>query len=218
MENYIVYCHTNTVNGKRYIGLTSQTLEGRSRNNGIGYRECPAFYRAIGKYGWDNFKHDILFQDLTKEEAEQKEIEMIAYYKSNNHEYGYNIQNGGNTNGTMSEETKQKISAAQKGKKLTEEHKKKIGLAQMGELNHQYGKKQRKETIEKRRMWNLQHPNKSQFPSHKVKQIDKEGNLVKIWGSMSEITRELGIGHSMISDCCNGKQKTCRGYIWQYCV
>ena len=142
MENkYIVYKHINKNNNKVYIGITSQPFYNRCRRNGIGYKECPFFYNAIKKYGWDNFEHIVLFDDLTKEEAEQKEIELIAQHKSNQQNYGYNIQNGGNSIGKMSNETKLKISKALKGIKFTEEHKSKIGLAQTGEKNHRFGKK-----------------------------------------------------------------------------
>lgn len=111
---YTVYKHTSP-NGKVYIGITSQNPIKRWQN-GHGYRNQPIFYNAILKYGWDNFKHEILYSDLTKEEAEIKEIELIGTYQSNCHDHGYNLDNGGNSIGKMSEETKQKISASEKGK------------------------------------------------------------------------------------------------------
>ena len=74
------------------------------------------FMRAINKYGWNNIKHEILFQGMTKLEAENKEIELIGLYKSDQREYGYNIQHGGSSIGKHSEETKRKIGKANKGK------------------------------------------------------------------------------------------------------
>lgn len=73
------------------------------------------FMKAIKKYGWDNFQHEILFEGLTKEQAELKEIELIALYKSDQREYGYNIEHGGNSIGKHSEETKKKIGMANRG-------------------------------------------------------------------------------------------------------
>lgn len=58
-----------------------------------------------------------MFTSLSKEEAEKKEIELIAQYKSDQRAYGYNIQHGGNTLGKQAEETKKKIGIANKGKK-----------------------------------------------------------------------------------------------------
>ena len=130
---YTVYMHTSP-SGKRYIGITSMTIEKRWLN-GKGYQN-QMFYRAIQKYGWNNFKHEILFENLTKKEAEQKERDLISYYKSNQSKYGYNIENGGSSTGKMSEETKRKISEINKGRfvgrKLTEEWLKNRTLAQTG--------------------------------------------------------------------------------------
>ena len=216
-NNYIVYKHTNKVNNKSYVGITSQPLNNRGRRNGIGYRECICFYNAIKKYGWDNFEHEIILENLTKKEAEQKEIELIAQYKSNQREYGYNIQSGGNSTGRMAQETKEKISSKLKGTKFTDEHKRKISEAQIGKKNHNFGKKTSNEVKEKIRIGNILHPNLGRFPSHKINQYDLDGNFIKTWDTMGEIKRELGISHSMISDCCRGFQKTSGGFKWKYC-
>lgn len=99
MQRYTVYRHT-APNGKVYIGITSMEPEKRW-NNGYAY-----FMNAIRKYGWDNFKHEILFVGLSKEEAERKEIELIAQCRSDEKAHGYNVEHGGNSSGKMSEETK----------------------------------------------------------------------------------------------------------------
>lgn len=67
---YTVYQHKNKINGKVYIGITKQAPEERW-NNGKKYKSSPHFYAAIQKYGWDNFEHNILFQNLTKEETRE---------------------------------------------------------------------------------------------------------------------------------------------------
>lgn len=92
--DYIVYMHRNKINGKIYIGTTKQSFEKRCGKNGTQYKSQP-FYEAIQKYGWDNFEHLILYENLSRKEAEQKEIELISYYKSNYDEYGYNTKKGG---------------------------------------------------------------------------------------------------------------------------
>ena len=40
--------------------------------------------------------------------------------------------------------------------------------------------------------------------------------LNKIYGSVREVERELGVNHRTISACCNGKQKSAGGYTWKY--
>lgn len=111
-NNYKIYCHLNKINGKRYIGQTKTSVQKRWGHNGYEYtHKSPnsLFAKAINKYGWDNFEHQILFENLTKEEANQKEIELIAFYKSNNKNYGYNLTAGGNSN-TLNDEQKEQRS------------------------------------------------------------------------------------------------------------
>lgn len=113
---YYVYKHTAPSN-KVYIGITSQDPMLRW-NNGLGYRNQKKFYSAIQKYGWDNIKHEILYSGLSKEDACQKEIELIAKYDSINN--GYNVSVGGECGASgvvRSEETKKKMSESKKGVK-----------------------------------------------------------------------------------------------------
>lgn len=145
---YVVYKHTSP-SGKVYIGITSKSVE-RRWLNGRGY-STQMFYRAILKYGWDNIRHEILYVNLTKEEAEQKEIELIAYYKSNQPDFGYNIANGGNCAGSVAEETKRKLSELHKGKTPSEETRKKLSEATSGINNPFYGRKHTDETKQKLR-------------------------------------------------------------------
>lgn len=91
---YCVYCHTNMVNGKKYIGITSQKPE-RRWANGKGYRTL-AFGRAIKKYGWENFYHEILFDNLSRETACSMEKYLIEKYRTCERQYGYNQSIGGN--------------------------------------------------------------------------------------------------------------------------
>ena len=68
-KSYYVYKHTSP-NNKIYIGITGQNPEKRWQS-GIGYVGNTHFANAIKKYGWKNFKHEILFSGLTIEEAKR---------------------------------------------------------------------------------------------------------------------------------------------------
>ena len=72
-------------------------------------------YNAIKKYGWENVKHEILYKNLTKEEAEQKEIELIKFYNSTDDNFGYNIEKGGNANKEITQETRALMRKNHKG-------------------------------------------------------------------------------------------------------
>lgn len=79
MSKYVVYKHTDP-NGDCYIGITSQNPEVRWKN-GMGYIDNKNFLSGICYYGWINFKHEILFKDLSLEEAEKIETNLIQKLK-----------------------------------------------------------------------------------------------------------------------------------------
>jgi group I intron endonuclease len=106
--------HT-TPSGKRYIGITAQTVEKRWQNGlGYAYGENDYFFNAIKKYGWDNIKHEILFTGLAKSDAEEKEIELIAKYNTTSRDCGYNRETGGYATPKHTEESKRRMSEVQK--------------------------------------------------------------------------------------------------------
>lgn len=118
-NEYIVYLHTNLINGKRYVGITSRGAEVRWGKNGTYYGERTYFRRAIEKYGWDNFKHEILFggKRFSGRVAKRLEQDLISLYDTFNPEHGYNLTLGGDgTLGyTHSEETKKLQSLMHQG-------------------------------------------------------------------------------------------------------
>ena len=217
---YIVYQHKNKINGKVYIGITSQKPEQRWGSQGCNYKSSPHFYSAIQKYGWDNFEHNILFTGLTKEQACLKEQELIKEYNLINRKFGYNSTSGGDIF-VMNEETKQKISQAMMGNQnnlghpCSEEKKKKIRDAQKG----------RKFTEEHKQKLSEAAKNRHVPCSEKKKQILKEKShkkpvyceeLNKVFESVQECSRQLGIPATNISKLCNGRGKTLKGYHLRY--
>lgn len=152
-DKYCVYAHINKINGKIYIGQTCQDLNRRWRN-GEGYKACTAFYRAIQKYSWDSFEHEIIASNLTLKEANRFEELLIEKLDTTNPDKGYNLRSGGE-NYLCSEETKQRMSQNHAnfkgqnsplyGKPLSEEHKKKVSEARKGKYkgknNPNYGKR-----------------------------------------------------------------------------
>lgn len=201
-NNYIVYCHA-LYDGRKYIGITSQKAKNRWRHDGEGYKTTIHFYRAIKKYGWNNFKHIILYTNLTKEEAEQKEIELIDKYNTTDKEYGFNISKGGNSlkGWHQSQETKNRISKTMKGM-----------------IANNKGHKQSQETIEKRRLKLLGHKvnieamkKLSELKSKKVKCIE----LNKVFRNIKQASKFIN-GNKHICDVCKGKRETAGGYHWEY--
>lgn len=157
-DKWYVYVHTNKINGKQYVGITSRVPKVRWGSNGCGYRATQIyFYNAIKKYGWNNFDHEILYTELSENEAKSKEIELIrdlhtCIYDENCNGYNMTFGGEGMLGHIHSEETKQKMSEARRGennafygKHHTEEVKQKFREdrqgTNVGESNPFYGQK-----------------------------------------------------------------------------
>lgn len=96
--SYCIYKHTNKINGKVYIGK-SQNIKERWSRQGACYKGCTHFYNAIQKYGWNNFIHEVLEDNLTSEWADFRERYYIKLFDSRNPDKGYNIAEGGTGGG-----------------------------------------------------------------------------------------------------------------------
>ena len=118
---YIVYEHISP-NGKRYVGITQQTLDKRFGHKGIQYKfQNQHFWRAIQKYGWDNMEHNIIAEGLTHDEACARERLEIKKDKLLNNSYNITDGGDGRTGTKHSPETRAKISATLKGRKQSPE-------------------------------------------------------------------------------------------------
>ena len=113
-KSYIVYLHINKINRKIYVGITRYVDNPNRRwRNGNGYRRDSIIYKAINKYGWDNFNH-IIFCKTSKRTACLLERSLIKLYKKR--KISYNIGLGGEGSESFSEETKEKLRSYIKGR------------------------------------------------------------------------------------------------------
>ena len=141
----IVYKAINKLNNKVYIGITTKTLEHRkSIHKKDSKIKDTYFYRAIRKYGFDNFEWEEIDTATTIKELHEKEVFYIKQYDSfDNKEKGYNTTSGGGSLYKITEEEKAARSERAKGennpmygrvspmagKTFTDEHKRKISEA-----------------------------------------------------------------------------------------
>lgn len=114
-KTWKVYCYTNKVNGKKYVGITSTSLPARSGHRGKKYRECPFFGNAIAKYGWDAFEVEILRNNLSETEAAELEQFYIKALHTQDSRFGYNIRSGGYENHEFSPDGRERHRIAHSG-------------------------------------------------------------------------------------------------------
>lgn len=96
-----IYKFTNRINNKSYIGQSvsiNERYKSHKRNYVVETNNAynSLFYRALRKYGFENFDYEILVEDdeLSKQDLNELEIYYIENFKSFGH--GYNMNKGGN--------------------------------------------------------------------------------------------------------------------------
>ena len=198
---YTVYKHTLKSDGRAYIGQTYD-INMRWRFNGCEYKDSPHFWNAIKKYGWDAFEHEILADNLTKEEADRLEDYYITLFQSMDSKKGFNLKGGG-SKGRHSEATRKKIS-----------EKAKLRTMPCGDKSPMYGKHHSEKT---RKLFSEQRKGDKHPRCKKVVQIDlATGEVVNIFPYIRKASETTGINGSLICACCKGKRGQTGGYKWRY--
>ena len=172
-----IYCIENLINNKKYIGQ-SIDIKTRWRNHKYKLNCClhgnKHLQNAWDFYGKNNFKFYVI--ELCDIDClDDMERHYIQLFKSNDRSFGYNDTNGGQTNKSLSEEARQKISNAHKGKPLSEEHKKRLSEINAGKFTGE-----------------LHHGHKPVY----CPELDEY-----FWGA-AEVQQKYGINRSSVTQCC----------------
>lgn len=215
---YTVYKHTSP-SGKVYIGITGQSVEKRWKSNGLGYQTQSYFWKAIQKYGWKNFKHEVITEGLTKEEAETMEMQLIDQFRSNDPNYGYNIREGGSLS-SWREDSREKLRQANLGKHHSEDTKRKLRECNLGkvmsdEVRRKISASTKGKPKTKEHARHISEGQKGR-PSKLKKPVMRVEDGV-IFPSALEAGKALGLkSTSTVSHACTGIRKTAGGYHWRY--
>lgn len=216
---YCIYCYTNNINNKKYIG---QSKDIKRRCKPSNYKGCTKFYNAIKKYGIENFSFIILEDNLTLEEANNREEYYIQYY--NTIQNGYNLKSGG-LNNEYSSESKQKMSNSCSTKRKIQcvetgiiydsamDVEKKLGFfntniisACSGKLITAYGYH-----------WIfVDNPIIHKKDRRKKSVICIETG--EVFDSAAQAAREKNCSRPNISHCCAGKLSSAGGYTWKFYI
>lgn len=91
-----VYMITNLINGKVYIGQSSNVKRRIWNERCPSYcpKSCPRLKEAMKEYGKHNFKYELLVEEPDKAKRLHLEEHYISFYDSTNPNKGYNIQEG----------------------------------------------------------------------------------------------------------------------------
>lgn len=128
----LIYVITNNLSGKQYVGQTIRSLEQRWQHHcwlSTSKTNMPIAL-AIQKYGKENFSISAVEWCNSLECLNEREIywaNLLNTFSPN----GYNLK-AGSGKGAMTDETKRKISVANKGRKASAETKRKLSESHMG--------------------------------------------------------------------------------------
>lgn len=206
-----IYKIRNRIDNKIYVGQTIQDVEARWKDHLKKGSNCRYLKSAINKYGLDNFEFKLVCITFDNQ-LDNMEIKYIEQYNSLVPN-GYNLRLGGNS-GRHNAETKQKISESLKNRYDN-------GLIhprnQLGKLHSEITKKKISESLKGRKM-SQESINKRILSRriYKIIQLDIHGNRLNTFDSCKEAAEYIGISLSKICQCCNGKTKTAKGFLWKY--
>ena len=189
METAAIY-KLESPSGKCYVGQTVNLRKRLSRYKNASCEGQPYIYNAIKKYGFDNFKVEILYQTETEFThlgvlLDTLETAWINKYDCINN--GYNLMQGGAGGYRHSQKTKDKISEALKGREVWN-----TGLSTCTEENKKA----------------LRNKN-----SKAILQYTKDGEFIREWFSQADVKRALNIS---TSNCLRGLRKTAGGFCWKF--
>lgn len=238
-NNYYVYKHTSP-SGKIYIGITQQKPSKRW-GNGSKYDYNTHFFNAIKKYGWNNFTHEIIYENVSREEALKREKELIQHYDSSNREKGYNISPGGYAPG---KETVAKMKETRERKGITEKESMRMKqrwsdpVFRESTIKNMRGKTRSDESKERYRQATLRRGSPSAESIEKMKatlrrktgeksirkrpvlQIEPVTlNIVRRFWTAKEAASAVGASKNYIAMVCRksgNETKASHGYFWCY--
>ena len=217
-----IYKYTSP-SGKNYIGQTKYSLEKRSQKNGIGYKKCRAFYTAIQKYGFENFRWEIL-EECVLEDLDKKEAYYISLYNSVVPN-GYNIYPSGS--GILQNKYKKAVDVYNlRGEYITTFN----SLTQASEYYKipwqaisACVRQEIKYYKDKIYVYHGVTPDKAEkiyfTNGRRTAQYDLEGNLINIYPSANAAAKALKKNKNAgrnIRSAAEGKRKTAFGYKWIY--
>ena len=221
-NNWTVYVHivpkelSGYDHDKYYVGVTSRDV--KERWHGGSNYNGQVFYNAIKKYGWGNIEHEIVAENLTKDEAYEFEKTMIKALNSANKNYGYNVSEGGeggnkkevkpvkqyDKNGVFIEIYQ---SAAEAARSIGCDRTNITHACKTHGLAHGY-------------MWRYENDEEPQPYRRKTQktviQTELDGTFVNKYWSLKEASDKTCIGKDNIYRCIKGKNKYAGGYLWLY--
>lgn len=203
-----IYCITNLINNKRYVGKTTLTIEDRWKKHcQDSYKnrcEKRPLYNAFNKYGIENFKIEEIEYIEDDTLLSDREIYWIKQLETYGHN-GYNATKGGDG-------------------KILYDYKEIIELYNLGYTCKKVADKIKCNEDTVRKVLKAHGIKIRKGSTKRIDQFDLAGNYIQYFWGRTEAAQWLidnGIANSLncgrhITECCNHKLKNAYGYKWEY--
>ncbi len=186
-------------NNRLYVGSTINIFNRISLYRNLHCKNQTKLYNSIKKYGWNNHEFKIVWQGNIKDMLYYENKLALKLNTLSKEHLNCKIPKAEDTFSMISEETREKMSKWQIGRKMSKEAKKKMSDAKIG-------KNRSKESVEK----------SAKAQRKPVLQYDLKGNFIKEWESASFVSRELKINKAHIGACCRKQRKTAGKFKWGF--
>lgn len=236
-RTWTVYMHTSP-SEKVYIGITSQKNIGKRWQGGYGYVYNNHFYNAIKKYGWKNFRHEIVIAGTSKDIACNIEQYLIEKHNADNPEHGYNKSPGGGIQNKESIKQMKKTCIKRGVFKASSKRMKEIWADPKQRAKRIEAMQNKPRTAEQKARYKeasayrigkpltdevkakLSHAMSQKTGERAVRkkavyQIDTQtGEIINTYSTARIAAEAVGVSINRISCVCRSINKCCKGYYW----
>lgn len=228
-RKYKVYCHRNKKNGFEYIGMTCRDVKVRWAGKIYGYLNCKCFEQALREYGWDGFDHLVLFDGMTKQEAAEKETELIRANIVKG--ISYNVRDDNDWIGNLRKRPVDVYDLEGNLLEVCESIHDVCVKYNSGETHTYYCALGIKKTLKRKyvlvfhgenvfkRLAEAKIDKRCGSPAHNRRRVlmkSLDGQIVREFDSATLASEAVGVSVGSIVSCCAGRIKTCKGHKWNY--
>lgn len=194
--------------GRIYVGSTHNVEQRWKTYKKASCKTQPKLYNSFKKYGVKNHIFQIIWKSAIEEMLKYETLFGRQYDVLSINNLNLALPKLGDVHTCISEETREKMKIAQKGKKMSKEAIEKTRLANIGKIISQEQRNNHSKLMKGKKLSKEHIENRTKGQIIPIIQMDLNNNFIKEWESSASAERELGFSRSHIIKCCKNKLKT----------